>query len=154
MVALRWPSSPPHFPVMQTSAASSIPHQLPLSSSNKKAQKPVGIMIKSYSCSSFKNKIFENPVEGIVCYTDVRTGEVICEAYDEGPRCLDDLHQRQIPPAYRHHSSSRDVQIIINLLQQRLLQIVNGSHGDDGDQYQSAGGIFTPQEDLSKSSSV
>ncbi|CAI0418869.1 unnamed protein product [Linum tenue] len=153
MVALRftrWPSSPPHFPVMQTAASSSIPDQLPFSSSNKKAHKPVGIMIKSSSCSSFTNKIFENPVEGIVCYRDKRTGEVICEAYDEGPR-FDDLHQRQTPAAYQHHSSSRDAQIIINLLQQRLLQIVNGSHGD---QYQSAGATVTAQEDLSKSSSV
>ncbi|XP_056845144.1 uncharacterized protein LOC130496755 [Raphanus sativus] len=35
---------------------------------------------------STKNTVYEDPVQGIICYTD-DSGEVICEGYDEGPRC-------------------------------------------------------------------
>ena len=31
-------------------------------------------------------QVFEDPIQGIICYTD-DNGEVICEGYDEGPRC-------------------------------------------------------------------
>lgn len=31
-------------------------------------------------------KVFEDKTQGIICYTD-DNGEVICEGYDEGPRC-------------------------------------------------------------------
>lgn len=34
----------------------------------------------------FWNQVFEDPIQGIICYTD-DNGEVICEGYDEGPRC-------------------------------------------------------------------
>ncbi|KAL0855270.1 hypothetical protein Bca101_060423 [Brassica carinata] len=36
---------------------------------------------------SHKNTVFEDPIQGIICYKD-NNGEVICEGYDEGPRCL------------------------------------------------------------------
>ncbi|CAN8269349.1 unnamed protein product [Cochlearia groenlandica] len=35
---------------------------------------------------STKNTVYEDPIQGIICYTD-DNGEVICEGYDEGPRC-------------------------------------------------------------------
>ncbi|KAF2300894.1 hypothetical protein GH714_018068 [Hevea brasiliensis] len=66
--------------------------------------------------SSFKDKVFENQSEGIICYRD-DSGEIICEGFDEGPR----FHQ-QLPRTAYH---SRDTEII-NLLQQRLLQVVSG----------------------------
>ncbi|XP_010542355.1 PREDICTED: uncharacterized protein LOC104815599 isoform X2 [Tarenaya hassleriana] len=34
-----------------------------------------------------KNKVFEDLAQGVVCYRD-ENGEIICEGYDEGPRCL------------------------------------------------------------------
>lgn len=34
----------------------------------------------------FLEQVFEDPTQGIICYTD-DNGEVICEGYDEGPRC-------------------------------------------------------------------
>jgi hypothetical protein len=34
----------------------------------------------------FLEQVFEDPIQGIICYTD-DNGEVICEGYDEGPRC-------------------------------------------------------------------
>ncbi|WCJ39303.1 hypothetical protein M5689_020301 [Euphorbia peplus] len=69
---------------------------------------------------SFKNKVFENKSEGIICYRD-ENGEIICEGFDEGPRFL---HQ-PLRPTY----NSRDSEIVNLLhqrLHQRLLQVVNG----------------------------
>ncbi|GKU92760.1 hypothetical protein SLEP1_g6446 [Rubroshorea leprosula] len=66
--------------------------------------------------SSFKNKVFEDRSEGIVCYRD-ESGEIVCEGYDEGPR----FHNQISRPSYH----PRDAEIF-DLLQQRWLQIVNG----------------------------
>ncbi|KAJ9179474.1 hypothetical protein P3X46_011258 [Hevea brasiliensis] len=85
--------------------------------------------------SSFKNTVFENQSEGIICYRD-ESGEIICEGFDEGPR----FHQQLPRTAY--HSTSRDA-VIINLLQQRLLQIVNGGEFNNSDN-----GVAAVQEDF------
>ncbi|CAK7356446.1 unnamed protein product [Dovyalis caffra] len=85
--------------------------------------------------SSLKEKVFENRAEGIVCYRD-GSGEIICEGFDEGPR----FHQ-QLPCSSYH---PRDVEII-NLLQQRLLQIVNG-----GEFSNTNNGVFAGQEDCNR----
>ncbi|XP_065868464.1 uncharacterized protein [Euphorbia lathyris] len=81
---------------------------------------------------SFNNKVFENKSEGIICYRD-ENGEIICEGFDEGPRLL---HQ-SLRPTY----NSRDSEIV-NLLHQRLLQIVNG-----GQLNNSGNGVATVQEE-------
>ncbi|XP_039061607.1 uncharacterized protein LOC120205921 [Hibiscus syriacus] len=67
------------------------------------------IQIKSFS----KNKVFEDQSEGVICYRD-ENGEMVCEGYDEGPR----FRQRTF-----YHL--RDAEIL-DLLQDRWLQIVNG----------------------------
>ncbi|PON78284.1 hypothetical protein TorRG33x02_238780 [Trema orientale] len=67
--------------------------------------------------SSFKEKVFEDRCNGIICYAD-ESGEIICEGYDEGPR----FHQ-QIP---RKASHSRDVEIL-DKLQERWLNFVRGT---------------------------
>ncbi|XP_054781357.1 uncharacterized protein LOC129288673 isoform X2 [Prosopis cineraria] len=63
------------------------------------------------------DKVYENESEGIVCYKDESTGEIICEGYDEGPR-LQRIPAPTFPP--------RDAEIMNLLLQQSLLQIVKG----------------------------
>ncbi|OAY53275.1 uncharacterized protein LOC110613498 [Manihot esculenta] len=84
--------------------------------------------------SSFKDKVFENQSEGIICYRDEISGEIICEGLDEGPR----FHQHLPRTAY----PSRDAEII-NLLQQRLLQVVNG-----GELKKADNGVAAVQEDF------
>ncbi|XP_047960067.1 uncharacterized protein LOC125205274 [Salvia hispanica] len=44
---------------------------------------PAGIQIRSYDHN--KIKVFEDKLNGVVCYKDAN-GEMICEGYDEGPR--------------------------------------------------------------------
>ncbi|KAL1538050.1 hypothetical protein AAHA92_26836 [Salvia divinorum] len=44
---------------------------------------PIGLRIKSYDHN--KIKVFEDKLNGIICYKD-GNGETICEGYDEGPR--------------------------------------------------------------------
>ncbi|XP_047959938.1 uncharacterized protein LOC125205159 [Salvia hispanica] len=44
---------------------------------------PIGLRIKSYDHNEIK--VFEDKLNGIICYKD-RNGEIICEGYDEGPR--------------------------------------------------------------------
>ncbi|XP_050233957.1 uncharacterized protein LOC126682349 [Mercurialis annua] len=85
---------------------------------------------------SFKNKVFENQSEGIICYID-ESGELICEGFDEGPR----LHQ-QISRTSSSSYDSRDAEIF-NLLHQRLLQIVNGVEFNNGEN-----GVAAVQEDF------
>ncbi|KAJ6308677.1 hypothetical protein OIU76_018290 [Salix suchowensis] len=82
--------------------------------------------------SSLKAKVFENRAEGIVCYRD-ESGEIICEGFDEGPR----FHQQLQGSSYH----PRDAEII-NLLQQRLLQVVNG-----GGFNSTENGVIVVQED-------
>ncbi|CAN0877786.1 hypothetical protein LINGRAHAP2_LOCUS12084 [Linum grandiflorum] len=137
--------------MMQTSGSS-----VPKRHTVRPSPKPARVMIRSSPCFSITSQIFENPVEGIVCYRDARTGEVICEGYDEGPRFEHHRqYQQQIPlsSAYKHHST-RDGEIMMNLLQQRLLQIVNGTIDDDNDQFEgttAAAAVMAPlQEDLSQ----
>ncbi|EEF29434.1 uncharacterized protein LOC8276556 isoform X2 [Ricinus communis] len=78
---------------------------------------------------SFKNKVFENQSEGIICYRD-ENGEIICEGFDEGPRFHQQLSRTSSSssPSY----DSRDAEII-NLLHQRLLQVVNGGEFNSAD---------------------
>ncbi|KAL1212918.1 hypothetical protein V5N11_000818 [Cardamine amara subsp. amara] len=68
---------------------------------------------------STKNTVFEDPIQGIICYTD-DNGEVICEGYDEGPRC-----PTQSP---KIASYSREVEIL-DLLQ-RSYQELSGANKD------------------------
>ncbi|XP_006298666.2 uncharacterized protein LOC17893756 [Capsella rubella] len=68
---------------------------------------------------STKNTVFEDPTQGIICYTD-DNGEVICEGYDEGPRC-----PTQSPMVA---SYSREVEIL-DLLQ-RSYQELRGAEKD------------------------
>ncbi|KAJ6715010.1 hypothetical protein OIU85_026509 [Salix viminalis] len=82
--------------------------------------------------SSLKAKVFENRAEGIVCYRD-ESGEIICEGFDEGPR----FHQQLQGSSYH----PRDAEII-NLLQQRLLQVVNGGGFNN-----TENGVIVVQED-------
>lgn len=79
--------------------------------------------------------VFENRAEGIVCYRD-ESGEIICEGFDEGPR----FHQQLQCSSYH----PRDAEII-NLLQQRLLQIVNG-----GEFNNTENGVIVVQEDCNR----
>ncbi|XP_054781359.1 uncharacterized protein LOC129288673 isoform X4 [Prosopis cineraria] len=44
------------------------------------------------------DKVYENESEGIVCYKDESTGEIICEGYDEGPR-LQRIPAPTFPPS-------------------------------------------------------
>uniref|UniRef100_A0A803NYF7 Uncharacterized protein n=1 Tax=Cannabis sativa TaxID=3483 RepID=A0A803NYF7_CANSA len=67
--------------------------------------------------SSYKEKVFEDRSNGIICYTD-ESGEIICEGYDEGPR----FHE-QSP---RKSSHSRDVEIL-DIIQERWLNFVRGT---------------------------
>ncbi|XP_010552185.1 PREDICTED: uncharacterized protein LOC104822615 [Tarenaya hassleriana] len=62
-----------------------------------------------------KNKVFEDPVQGIVCYRD-DNGEIICEGYDEGPRCL--------PQISRIACYSREAEIL-DLLQRSYQQLID-----------------------------
>ncbi|EOY27386.1 Uncharacterized protein TCM_029245 [Theobroma cacao] len=70
------------------------------------------LRIRSFS----KNKVFEDQSEGVICYRD-ENGEIVCEGYDEGPR-----FPRQIHGSFCHLSDAE----ILDLLQDRWLQIVNG----------------------------
>ncbi|CDO97795.1 unnamed protein product [Coffea canephora] len=66
--------------------------------------------------SPTRNKVFEDPSNGIVCYRE-ENGEITCEGIDEGPRL--------------HHLSSRFTAVnqreaeIIDLLERSLLQVVD-----------------------------
>uniref|UniRef100_A0A1J3J6P9 Uncharacterized protein n=1 Tax=Noccaea caerulescens TaxID=107243 RepID=A0A1J3J6P9_NOCCA len=70
---------------------------------------------------STKNTVFEDPIQGIICYTD-DNGEVICEGYDEGPRCP--------PESPVVASYSREVEIL-DLLQRSYLEL-RDAEKDDG----------------------
>ncbi|VVA97605.1 unnamed protein product [Arabis nemorensis] len=73
-----------------------------------------------------KNTVFEDPIQGIICYTD-DNGEVICEGYDEGPR-------PQKSPMVA--SYSREVEIL-DLLQ-RSYQELRDAEKDDGQRQEIA----------------
>ncbi|KAF8052481.1 hypothetical protein N665_1555s0006 [Sinapis alba] len=77
--------------------------------------------------STKKNIVFEDPIQGIICYTD-DNGEVICEGYDEGPRCP--LESPMIA------SYSREVEIL-NLLQisYQELRVTEKSDGERQDSF-------------------
>ncbi|KAG7581923.1 hypothetical protein ISN44_As08g015510 [Arabidopsis suecica] len=77
---------------------------------------------------STKNTVFEDPTQGIICYTD-DNGEVICEGYDEGPRC-----PTQSPMVT---SYSREVEIL-DLLQ-RSYQELSDSNKDGQTQILASG---------------
>ncbi|CAF2155177.1 hypothetical protein BRARA_A03200 [Brassica rapa] len=69
---------------------------------------------------STKNTVYEDPVQGILCYTD-DNGEVICEGYDEGPRCP--------PESPVVTSYSREVEIL-DLLQRSYQELRVAEKGD------------------------
>ncbi|KAL0857580.1 hypothetical protein Bca101_062734 [Brassica carinata] len=69
---------------------------------------------------STKNTVYEDPVQGIICYTD-DNGEVICEGYDEGPRCP--------PESPIVTSYSREVEIL-DLLQKSYQELRVAEKGD------------------------
>ncbi|CAH8293019.1 unnamed protein product [Eruca vesicaria subsp. sativa] len=71
--------------------------------------------------STKKNTVFDDPIQGIICYTD-DNGEVLCEGYDEGPRCP--------PESPMITSYSREVEIL-DLLQ-RSYQELRGAEKGDG----------------------
>ncbi|KAK0594921.1 hypothetical protein LWI29_001821 [Acer saccharum] len=92
--------------------------------------------------SSFKTKVFEDKCEGIICYRDELSGEIVCEGYDEGPR----FHQQLLPETTDH---SRDAEIL-NILLQRWNEIVNGG-GGGGEIINNAdhkGGGVVQEEDI------
>ncbi|KAG2305648.1 hypothetical protein Bca4012_085179 [Brassica carinata] len=70
--------------------------------------------------STKKNTVFEDPIQGIICYTD-DNGEVICEGYDEGPRCP--------PESPVIASYSREVEIL-DLLQISYQELRVAEKGD------------------------
>ncbi|XP_013741059.1 uncharacterized protein LOC106444084 isoform X1 [Brassica napus] len=71
--------------------------------------------------STKKNtQVFEDPIQGIICYTD-DNGEVICEGYDEGPRCP--------PDSSMVASYSREVEIL-DLLQINYQELRVAYKGD------------------------
>ncbi|KAF8027475.1 hypothetical protein BT93_E0395 [Corymbia citriodora subsp. variegata] len=76
--------------------------------------------------SSFKNQVYEDRAEGIICYRD-ENGEIICEGLDEGPRFQ--------PKILRTEYHPRDAKII-DLLQQNWIQLVNES-----EVYQAGAGL-------------
>ncbi|KAK8675777.1 hypothetical protein V6N13_033840 [Hibiscus sabdariffa] len=109
------------------SVTSYVPFHVPVTTSKpviKHANKIVMIKYdhvpgkKAYTnqIRSFSNKVFEDQSQGVICYRD-ENGEMICEGYDEGPRC-----PRQIPGTLYH---LRDAEIL-DLLEDRWLQIVSG----------------------------
>ncbi|CAK9144679.1 unnamed protein product [Ilex paraguariensis] len=73
--------------------------------------------------SSFKNKVYEDQSEGIICYKD-DSGEIVCEGYDEGP------HLRQQFSILAYNTRDSD----ISDLQRCWLQIVDSNklnHADE-----------------------
>ncbi|KAH7546995.1 uncharacterized protein LOC107434348 [Ziziphus jujuba] len=75
--------------------------------------------------SSFREKVFEDRSEGIICYRD-DSGEIVCEGIDEGPR----YHQQF--PRTSSSSHSRDAEIL-DILQQRWLNFFNGTELNPAD---------------------
>ncbi|KAJ0008392.1 hypothetical protein Pint_29448 [Pistacia integerrima] len=73
--------------------------------------------------TSQHNPVFEDKLEGIICYRD-ENGEMVCEGYDEGPR-----FPRQIPTTTY---DPRDAEIM-NILLQRWLDIVNNGESSKAD---------------------
>ncbi|GMI73008.1 hypothetical protein like AT3G14280 [Hibiscus trionum] len=110
------------------SVTSSVPFHVPVTTSHpviKHANKIVmlkhdqvpGKKAYTHQIRSFsKNKVFEDPSHGVICYRD-ENGEMVCEGYDEGPR-----FPRQGSGTTYH---PRDAEIL-DLLQDRWLQIVTG----------------------------
>ncbi|KAJ0075212.1 hypothetical protein Patl1_33852 [Pistacia atlantica] len=82
--------------------------------------------------SSFKTKVFEDKLEGIICYRD-ENGEMVCEGYDEGPR-----FPQQIPTTTY---DPRDAEIM-NILLQRWLDIVNNGESSKADK----GGVAVKED--------
>ncbi|KAB1218279.1 hypothetical protein CJ030_MR3G026159 [Morella rubra] len=113
-MAISWASST-HVPVLKSGLIiKPISKSLLLRGNQVPVRKAPRFQIKC----SIRNKVFEDQSNGIICYRDDK-GEVICEAYDEGPR-----FQQQIPRAACH---PRDVEIFDLLLQQSRFQLVKGS---------------------------
>ncbi|GAB2268912.1 hypothetical protein Dimus_003852 [Dionaea muscipula] len=85
-------------------------------------KKPLALQIKS----SLRDQVFyEDRSKGIVCYRD-DSGEIVCEGLDEGPH----FHHPRVPLASYTRARARDQAHMINILQQRLLQIVNGGNNN------------------------
>ncbi|GJR89410.1 choline transporter-like protein 2 [Tanacetum coccineum] len=65
-------------------------------------------------------KVFEDESSGVVCYKDDK-GEIICEAYDEGPR-LEQQHWFS-----KFSSYQRDGEAIVGRLKRSLLLVIDGA---------------------------
>ncbi|GMI77835.1 hypothetical protein like AT3G14280 [Hibiscus trionum] len=103
-------SFPLHVPVTASSSPAKHVNKIVMLSKNQVPNKKTPtFQIKSFS----KNKVFEDQSAGVICYRD-ENGEMVCEGYDEGPR----FRQQTF-----YHL--RDAEIL-DLLQDRWLQIVNG----------------------------
>lgn len=92
---------------------------------------PVGLQIKSYDHN--KIKVFEDKLNGIVCYKD-ENGEMICEGYDEGPRFSQQISRFTCNP-------SGDAEII-NLLQRCWL------HASDETEFKTAEAELAGQKEF------
>uniref|UniRef100_A0A803M9P2 Pentatricopeptide repeat-containing protein n=1 Tax=Chenopodium quinoa TaxID=63459 RepID=A0A803M9P2_CHEQI len=90
----------------------------------RKSMLPVKRATKLQIRSSVKDQVFEDHSTGIICYKDDR-GEIICEGLDEGPR----IHL-QYPPTL---VPVRDDDGILDRLQQRWLQIMDGETANSSD---------------------
>ncbi|XP_022715368.1 uncharacterized protein LOC111274744 [Durio zibethinus] len=106
-------SFPLHIPVRTSSPLIKHANKIVMLQHNQvPGKKASTLQIRSFA----KNKVFEDQSQGIICYRD-ENGEIVCEGYDEGPR-----FPQQIPGTSYH---LRDAEIL-DLLQDRWLQIVNG----------------------------
>ncbi|KAK9030987.1 hypothetical protein V6N11_032385 [Hibiscus sabdariffa] len=103
-------SFPLHVPATASSSLAKHVNRIVMLGKNQVPNKKTPtLQIRSFS----KNKVFEDQSKGLICYRD-ENGEMVCEGYDEGPR----FRQRTF-----YHL--RDAEIL-DLLQDRWLQIVNG----------------------------
>ncbi|KAL4387632.1 hypothetical protein GQ457_09G004860 [Hibiscus cannabinus] len=102
-------SFPLHVPATASSSPAKHVNRIVMLGKNQVPNKKTPtLQIRSFS----KNKVFEDQSEGLICYRD-ENGEMVCEGYDEGPR-------------FRHQTFYHLNAEILDLLQDRWFQIVNG----------------------------
>ncbi|KAK2652980.1 hypothetical protein Ddye_012836 [Dipteronia dyeriana] len=131
-------SSSPHIIIVQKTWSITKPvNRLLMIKRSHVQQVPLKKALSLKIRSSFKTKVFEDKCEGIICYRDELSGEIVCEGYDEGPR----FHQ-QLPETTYH---SRDAEIL-NILLQRWNGIVSGGGEIINNAGHKGGGVV--QEDI------
>ncbi|XVE51783.1 hypothetical protein DITRI_Ditri02bG0069000 [Diplodiscus trichospermus] len=123
-------SFPLHIPVATSGPLVKLANKIVMLKHNHVPGKKAASALRIRSFS--KNKVFEDQSEGVICYRD-ENGEIVCEGYDEGPR-----FPNQIPGTFYH---LRDAEIL-DLLQERWLQIVNGGGFSNANK-----GVFIGQDD-------